>query len=176
MSIRLSAVRAAILLALLPAAVAAQGPLTPNTLKLDDSAKRPRATLSDVALLAGHWHGPFLGATAEEVWLPAAGGQMAGIARIFKQDAVVFYELMVFVEEEGSVSMKLKHFGPELKGWEEKNDVVTFRLVKADAHGVWFEGLTFRRQPDGGLQGFVAFRQKDGTHREEAFVYRPVGK
>jgi hypothetical protein len=161
-------------LLLLPTLVSAQSSQTANTLTLDDSSARPKATLGDIKMLVGHWKGGFLGSTAEEVWLPAAGGSMLGTYRLYKEKAVVFYEIMIAVEEEGSVAIKLKHFHPDLKGWEEKNETVTFRFIKASEDAIWFEGLTFRKQDDGSLQGFIAIRQKDGSVKEESFMYRPV--
>jgi hypothetical protein len=147
---------------------------TPNTLKLAPGAAPPKATLADAAMLIGHWRGEFLGATAEELWLAPAGGAMAGIFRLVEKDTVQFYELMTVVEEEGSIAMKLKHFHANLHGWEEKDKLVTFRLVRAGANELCFEGLTFRRLPDGSLEGYVALGKKDGTPKEERFVYRRV--
>lgn len=169
-----SAVTTLLCLLLLPGLAAAQSQQTPNTLAFSESAPRPRATLADLTLLVGHWKGGFLGSTAEEVWLPPAGGSMFGAARLFRDTEVVFYEIMIAVEEEGSVSLKLKHFHPDLKGWEEKNETVTFRLVKASGNTIWFDGLTFRKREDGSLQGFIAIRYKDGTVKEESFTYQPV--
>lgn len=170
--------RAVVLVSLLAGACAgsasAQVKQTEHTLKIEEKAARPKATLADVKLLEGHWQGDFLGARAEELWLPPAGGAMAGIFRLYEGDKVMFYELMLLVEEEGSVSMKLKHFHADLKGWEEKDAMKTFRLVKATPEGVWFEGLTFLKQADGTLKGFIALKGKDGSAQEEAFVYRPV--
>ncbi len=153
---------------------AAQKPQTANTLTLEDPARRPKATLADLSLLVGHWQGEFLGANAEELWLPAAGGSMVGLFRLHKEGKVVFYEFMILVEEEASVSMKLKHFHPDLKGWEAQDAMKTFRLVKATRDAIWFEGLTFRKQVDGSLRGFIAISAKDGTVREESFLYRPI--
>ena len=157
-----------------PRTVITQTLQTPNTLKLDESTSRPEATLADVDLLVGHWKGEFLGAMAEELWLPAVGKSMLGAFRLYSEDSILFYETMILVEEEGSVSLKLKHFHPDLKGWEEKDDMVTFRFVKANQDGLWFEGLTFQKQPDGSLQAYIALRQDDGSVKEESFVYRPV--
>jgi len=168
------AVATLLCLLLLPGLAAAQIQQTPNTLTLSASAPRPRATIADLTLLVGHWKGGFLGSTAEEIWLPPAGGSMFGAARLYKDTEVVFYEIMIAIEEEGSVSLKLKHFHPDLKGWEEKNETVTFRLVKASGNTIWFEGLTFRKREDGSLQGFIAIRYKDGTFKEESFTYQPV--
>lgn len=134
----------------------------------------PRATLADVALLVGSWRGEFMGSVAEEVWLAPAGGTMVGMFRLFKEDRVVFYEFMILVEEEGRVCMKLKHFHPDFRGWEEKDAMVTFPLVSADGDAVLFDGLTYRRQADGSLRGTVVSRRKDGTMLEESFTLHPV--
>lgn len=165
----------AMLLLLTPGVLLAQIAQTPNTLQLDDSAPRPAATLADVELLLGHWQGSFMGAQAEEIWLPAAGNTMVGLFRLYSDEEVYFYEIMHMVEEEGSVSLKLKHFHGDLKGWEEKDEMVTFRFVKSTPEGLWFEGLTFLKQPDGSLQSFIAVGRDDGTSGEESFIYRPVG-
>ena len=99
---------------------------------------------------------------------------MLGTFRLYREDKIVFYEIMIAVEEEGSVSIKLKHFHPDLKAWEEKNEMVTFRFVSANKNTIWFEALTFRKQADGSLQGFIAIGQSDGSVKEESFLYRPV--
>jgi hypothetical protein len=52
--------------------------------------------------------------------------------------------------------------------------MVTFRFIKASENTIWFEGLTFRKQEDGSLQGFIAIRHKDGSVKEESFTYQPV--
>jgi hypothetical protein len=150
----------------------AQVAQTEHTLKLEEKAARPKATLADVKLLEGHWKGDFLGAKAEELWLPPAGGAMAGVFRLYEGDKAMFYEFMLLLEEEGSVSMKLKHFHGDLKGWEEKDEMQTFRFVKSTLEGVWFEGLTFLKQADGSLKGYIALKGKDGKAHEESFVYR----
>lgn len=154
--------------------LAAQGPATPKVLRLDKSSPRPRATLQDLRLLVGHWRGAFLGGVGEEVWLPPAGGAMVGVFRLYRQDKVVFYEIMTAVEEEGSVSLRLKHFGPGLEGWEEKDALVRFPLVRFDKDTLWFDGLTYGRGADGSLQGAVAIESKDGSVREEAFTLQPA--
>jgi len=151
-----------------------QSQQTPNTLSLDNPTERPKATLADISLLVGHWRGEFLGATAEEVWLPPAGGSMLGVFRLYKDDQILFYEIMIAMEEEGSVSLKLKHFHSDLEGWEEKDGMVTFRLVKAGQDAVWFEELTYRKREDGSLQGFIAIRQKDGNVVENSFTLHPL--
>ena len=147
--------------------------ITPNTLSFDKDTKLPKTTLADVRLLIGHWRGEFLGGMAEEIWLPPAGGSMLGVFRLYKDDQVLFYEIMIMVEEKDYVSLKLKHFHPDFKGWEEKDGSVTFRLVKVGNNAIWFDGLTYFKE-DGSLHGFIAIRQKDGHVTEETFTLYAV--
>ncbi len=167
-------------LALLLIPLAAMGtaaevePLTPNTLRLAEGAARPAATLDAARLLVGHRRGPFLGGEMEEIWLPPDGGTMLGLFRLIRDGAASFYEIQAIVEEEGSIALKVKHFAADLTAWEEKDEMASFRFVKAAPDALWFEGLTFRALPDGGLEGFIALKDKDGAMREEAFRLRPI--
>ncbi|MCC6131394.1 MAG: hypothetical protein IT186_15860 [Acidobacteria bacterium] len=154
--------------------VLAQGRRTLGDAGPDLSEIRPRATLTDVGLLIGHWRGEFLGGAAELVWLPPAGGAMVGVFRLLRRDEVVFYELLTAVEADGGVSLRLKHFHPDMKGWEERDDTVSFRLIRTDPDAVWFEGLSYRRQPDGSLKGVLDIRSRDGRVRKEGFTLKPV--
>ena len=97
---------------------------------------------------------------------------MVGYFRLVKDGKPVFYEIMTLLENEGSVELRLKHVNPDMTGWEEKNGFVTFELVKHDATGAYFNGLTFRRVSPDVMEGYLALRNKaDGTVREEKFVY-----
>ncbi|MBA3887743.1 MAG: hypothetical protein H0X67_18745 [Acidobacteria bacterium] len=95
---------------------------------------------------------------------------MVAYFRLVKDGKPVFYEIMTLLEHEGSLELRLKHVNPDMTGWEEKNDFVTFRLVKQEGTSAFFSGLTFRRQGDS-LEIFLALRS-DGTVREEKFVMR----
>ena len=150
-------------------------PLTPNTLRLAEGAARPAASLDDARLLVGHRRGPFLGGEMEEVWLPPDGGTMLGLFRLIRDGAASFYEIQAIVEEEGSIALKVKHFAADLTAWEEKDEMASFRFVKAAPGALWFEGLTFRALPDGGLEGFIALNGRDGELREERFRLQSVG-
>ena len=91
-----------------------------------------------------------------------------GMYRLIISGKPSFYEFIHLAEENGSLVMKLKHFNPDLTGWEEKDRFVTFRLLKLGVNEVSFAGLTFRRSVDH-LQIFLALRDKDGSVREEEF-------
>lgn len=156
---------------------------TANTLALPADAVRPKATLAAVAWLAGAWSGEGLGGVSEEQWSAPAAGAMMGMYRLVKRgddgkDAVTFYEFLTFVEHEGTIVLKLKHFNADLTGWEEKDRFVTFRLVRVTPDAVYLDGLTFRRDAPDRLSIFLALRDaKTGTTREESFrLARQPGK
>lgn len=139
-------------------------------------AKSPPATLDQVAWLAGHWIGEGLGGVSEEMWSPPAGGAMMGNYRLLRDGAPVFYEFLLLVEENDTLILKLKHFDPDLAGWEEKADFVDFPLVAIEADAIHFDGLTYERQADGSMRIYLLLHGRDtGTVREEVFTLRRAG-
>jgi hypothetical protein len=153
------------------ASVQAQEKMTEHTLKLASGRKSPPATMSDVAWLAGHWSGPALGGEAEEIWSPPKAGSMMGMYRLVRDGKVVFYELLTLVHEGGTLVLRLKHFNPDLTGWEDKQTTVDFRLVGLGDGVVQFEGMSFHREGDGKLTVYLAIEAREGTLHEEVFRY-----
>ena len=150
----------------------AQVKSTENTLKLAEGETGAKATLADMAWLAGNWTGEGLGGISEEMWSKPAGGAMVGTYRLIKEGKPVFYEMCWLVEHEGTIALRLKHFNPDLTGWEEKDKTVDFRFIKKDGNRIYFTGLTFELSGNGGVNIYLALRQKDGTVREEVFRMR----
>lgn len=149
----------------------AQSKNTEHTYRLDADAERPSATLADVAWLVGNWHGDAFGGTFEEVWNPASAGSMVGFFKLLGDDAVAFYELMLLIEDEGSLSLKVKHFNADFSAWETKEEHVTFRLVKIEPDAVHFSGLSFYRVGPDEIVGYLVLTQ-NGERREEKLVYQ----
>jgi hypothetical protein len=161
----------ALILACCAASVQGQEKMTERTLKLRPGAKSPQATLADVAWLAGRWVGPALGGEAEEIWSPPNAGSMMGMYRLVRDGKPIFYEFQTLAEESGSLVLRLKHFNPDLTGWEEKQKAIDFRLVRVRERIVQFEGMSFYREGDTKLTVYLAIEGKDGTVHEEAFSY-----
>jgi hypothetical protein len=149
----------------------AQSQRTEHTFKLDDTENRPAATLDDVAWLVGNWSGEAFGNTFEEGWNPPSAGSMIGFFKLMDGEEVVFYELLLLVEEEGSLSLKVKHFSADFTAWEDKTDYVDFRFVKSEENAVHFSGISFYRVDDDTMHGYIVFRNGDDV-REEKLVYR----
>lgn len=169
----LARMRTQLLLLFLGATVAlsAQTAVSPHTLKLDDPTRRPPAKLADLDWLEGRWDGTGFGARAEEIWTGVDGQSLLGMFRLVKDGSPLFYEIIVIVEEAGSLVMRLKHFDSTLKGWEEKEVFVSFPLVKLEGRTAWFEGLTYSRGDDDKLRVWLLQKSKDGAAKEAEFVF-----
>lgn len=158
-------------------AAAAHAVETPPRRTLDavEGQAPAAARLADLSWLVAHWRGEGFGGTAEEQWLPPAGGAMLGTFRLIVGGAVRFYEIMTLVQEGEHVSLRLKHFHPDLVGWEEREEVRSFRLLRLREHEAHFEGFSFRVDATGELEIWVAIRDRaTSTVREERVVYRKV--
>lgn len=148
----------------------AQERQTEHTLKAVPGQRGPAATIADMAWLAGTWHGDGLGGTSEEIWSQPQGGVMMGMYRHMKDGKAVFYELLTLSEVNGSLEIRLKHFHPDLRGWEERDASVTFPLVAKRDGRFYFDGMTF--VPDGDRATiYLAIGEREGRVREETFRY-----
>lgn len=162
-----------LLLGLAIGSAQAQTQRSEHTYRLDDPAARPAATLEDVAWLAGSWTGTAFGQRFEEVWKSPSAGSMVGLFKLYDGDQVSFYELLLLIEEEGSLAIRVKHFSPEFVAWEEKSDYVSFPLVRVDENAVHFSGLSFHRVDDDTIVGYIVMKNDAGI-REEKLEYRRV--
>jgi len=168
------ALMAAVATTTLSAPLVAQSRHTENTVALDPHTSSPPARASDLAWIVGHWRGPGLGGTADEVWLAPEGGAMAGLFRAVSGGRVLLYEAMTIVEVEGTLVLRLKHFNADLTGWEEKDEVVSFPLVRIETSAVYFDGLTYRKNGDDRLRAYVAVEQEEGAAEEMGFELHRV--
>ena len=146
-----------------------QSKLTEHTLKLDDPANSPAATLQDIDWLVGRWAGPGFGGEVEENWNPAMGGTMLGSFRLLKDGKPSFYELLLLAEENNSIVYKVKHFNPDFSAWEEKEDYVSFPLVKLELNTIYFNGLTLKLDGNA-CTYYLAMKKKDGSYQEAAMT------
>ena len=148
----------------------AQNPF-PNTLSYNEAAGSPPADLSAVTWIAGHWQGEAFGGITEEIWTPPLGGSMMCAFKLIVDGQVQFYELCTISEEKGSLILRLKHFHGDLKGWEEKDETIDFKLVKVTPDKVFFDGFTFERISDTEINLYVVI-EDGGEQQEVKFNYR----
>jgi len=129
----------------LAVAAAAQDP-APETRIGEKGFESPPATLDQLDWLAGQWLGEGIqGAPAMESWLPPTGGTMVGaFVQETAEGDIMFTEHMYLMQENGTLALRLKHFNADLTGWEEKDDMLTFRLVALEECAAYFNALTLR--------------------------------
>lgn len=145
----------------------------PNTLFYNDSVASPKATLSDIKWLAGHWQGEAFGGMVEEIWAPPAGNSMMGTFKLVVDDVVQFYEIETISEENGTLLLRLKHFNANLTAWEEKDETIDFKLVKVADHTIYFDGFTIEYLNENEMNMYVVIDEA-GENKEILFQYNKV--
>ena len=112
----------------------------------EEGFESPQASLAQMDWLVGQWSGDGIGGNpAMESWLPPTGSVMVGTFLQQGEDGEIqFTEHLYLMEEEGTLVLRLKHFNADLTGWEEKDDMLSFRLVAIEPCAAYFRALTLR--------------------------------
>lgn len=155
------------------ALIAAAPVAAQETRTAEAGARAPAATLADLAWLEGTWRGDGLGAPAIEVYSAPAAGQIAGhFVQTTAKGGVEFYELMQIVPRDGSLVYRLRHFNPDLTGWEDAKAgrAVEFPLVAIAPDRIDWNGMSMRREGADAMTVWVRIGGKDGA-REVPFRY-----
>lgn len=117
---------------------------------------RAKATMSDVAWIAGIWSGSSKTTTFEERWTPAAGGAMIGVSRTLRDGLMPAFEFLCIVERDGGLVYQAMPNG--------RMPATDFTLTKIDADSAVFENpahdfptmIRYARRPDGTLEAVVS--------------------
>lgn len=144
-----------------------------NVITMDSTDQSPQAAIDAVAWVAGYWQGEAFGGIVEELWSPPLGGTMMATFRLVVDGKLKFYELETISEENETLILRLKHFGADLKGWEEKDETVDFRLAKVTENKVYFDGFTFERISDDEMNMYVLLGKQDDA-QVETFKYKRI--
>lgn len=144
-----------------------------ETLSLPEGEASPKANLNQVAWIEGHWQGEAFGGIAEEIWSPPLGNSMMFVFRLVNDGKVSFYESGHIQQVDETIMLQLKHFNGDLKGWEEKDQTIDFKLVKLEPNKVYFDGFTIERINENQIDMWVLI--EDGGKQEEVlFSYKRV--
>ena len=138
---------------------------------MNADTKSPQASLEAISWLQGAWVGEGLGGYCDEVWTTPKAGSMLGTFRLIMDGELLFSEFMEIKEEGSSILLRLKHFGRDFTGWEEKDKHVEFKLVKLTEDAVYFDGLTYKRIDESTMEVYVVIDTKQGS-TEEKFSYQ----
>ncbi|MEO0590814.1 MAG: DUF6265 family protein [Pseudomonadota bacterium] len=163
----------------LASSAAAQGGL--ETHAVAEDVESPKASADQLAWLVGSWQGRGVrGAPAMESWTAPVGGAMVGTFIQQNSDGSILFTELMYIRPVGeSLEIAIKHFNPDLTGWEEKGEVERFRLVAIEQCAAYFQTLTIRcankNAPDEGIVVAVRAGTDDaGKIKELVFRYSPV--
>lgn len=132
--------------------------------------------LEKMSWLTGEWQGSGLGGQSETYYSPARAGAIVGLFRQYVDGAPSFYEIVKIFEVDGRTVLRLKHFDPALKGWEEKDEWVEFPLVEVTDREIRFDGLRYVHDGDGQFSAYVDILYRGETEpRTERFIFRRKG-
>jgi hypothetical protein len=132
-------------------------------------ASRPpaRASIGQVAWIAGTWNGGGGGTTFEERRTPPAGGAMLAVSRTVKGDRMVAFEFLRIVERNGGLVYIAQ---------PEGRPPTDFVLTEVTADSATFENpshdfpkmIRYTKKSDGTLEARIS----DGGQKGESFVFR----
>ena len=106
--------------------------------------------------LAGAWLETGDTRRCDELWTRCAGDNMAGVFKWMQDGAPRMYEFMVIEHSGDGIQLHLKHFGPDLVGYEEKDVSEVLDLVLCE------EGrFICKRRPELGESPWIEYRLTD---------------
>jgi hypothetical protein len=135
------------------------------------------APIESLAWIVGRWAGEHGSDFYEEWWSEPAGGTMVGMFRWLHAGAPRFYELLTVEPENDRLVWRIKHFGPGMVGWEERDGAVTLDLVALGDEEATFlkrgeaRWMIYRR--DSATDELVAYFETEGEAHaaEDEFRY-----
>ncbi len=121
--------------------------------------------------MEGHWKGEAFDGIMEEIWSPPLGGSMMFSFKLVVDGEIGFYEFGHVRQLEESLVFELKHFHSDLKGWEKKGEVQSFKLVKTDGNRIYFDGFTFEKINDNEINIYALIENEGASTEEVKFNY-----
>lgn len=144
-----------------------------------------KATIDQVAWVAGAWTGTVGDRTVEQHWSAPAAGSIIAMYRSIRANRPTLYELLAIEQEGDGLVLRIKHFAPGagLVGQEAKDESMNHTLVKLGDRSAVFEGgtaaspvrVTFT-SPDPATLDIVVERQRDGKPVATEFKYKRIAR
>src|SRR5687768_5859856 len=96
-------------------------------------------SISDVGFIVGSWKAVAGDRSIDAVWSSPNGENIVGYVRVMKEGKVVLYELFAFEQTEQGLVALVRHFGPGLVSWEEKENPNHYDFLEAGNGQALFE-------------------------------------
>jgi hypothetical protein len=141
------------------------------------SAQLKKASVHDLAFMAGTWTLKHEWGDMEEFWGPPMGDNMVSTFRCVKDGKIVFYEFMAIEQSDNGPVMKLRHFNKGSIGWEDKDKPYLMPVIKLTANEVVFQSLdkvvliTYKRISPFKMDCVLDEKGKDGKWKKDVFNY-----
>lgn len=137
------------------------------------------SSVADLAWIAGDWVGDSTDTWIQEIWTQPTSDTMIGMFRLIGDGQPRFYEFMSIELGDTGPVMRIKHFDPGLRGWEEKDESVIFELRESSTDRAVFESevkgdpefLTYERDGD----ALTVTLDKPASDSRSVFRLRRVG-
>ena len=128
--------------ALVGTTAAASAQTAPATAGAIGSAPRAKATLDQVAWIAGPWEGMLGDRKIEQHWMAPAAELDGGDVSQHPEGSRDALELLAIEQDGEALILRIKHFvpGPGLAGREAKDESIDHALVRVDGRTAVFEG------------------------------------
>ena len=143
----------------------------------------PKATVDQLAWVAGAWTATLGDRTVEQHWSAPAAGSIIAMYRSIRGGKATLYELLAMENEGDGVVLRIKHFAPGagLVSQEAKDESMNHTLVKIEERTAVFEGgaagnpvrITFR-SPDAATLNITVERQREGKPVSTEFKYTRI--
>jgi hypothetical protein len=142
-----------------------------------------KATVDQLAWVAGAWTGTLGDRTIEQHWSAPLGGSIIAMYRSIQANRATLYELLAIEQEGEGVVLRIKHFapGPGLVSREAKDESANNRLVSLTGRMAVFEGgdaanpvrITFT-SPDPATLNIVSERRREGKPVSTEYKYKRI--
>ncbi len=138
------------------------------------------ATIERLDWMIGRWAASEGNTRIEEIWSPPDAGIMMGTFRWLEGGEPSFYEFMLLKPGSAGLELHIKHFGPDLVGWEEKETSTAFDLVRVDGREAVFHpraagrsGWAVYRIADDGWLEFEEVNEEETSEPELLLRFEP---
>ena len=149
------------------------------------AAPPAKATVDQLAWVAGAWRGTLGDRTIEQHWSAPLAGSIIAMYRSIRDNRATLYELLAMEQDGEGVSLRIKHFAPGagLVSQEAKDESANHALVKLGDREAVFEGgaaaspvrITFR-SPDAATLNITVERQREGKPVATEFRYQRIAR
>jgi hypothetical protein len=124
--------------------------------RIEQPAVGTKATLAQVAWIAGVWAASNATTRLEERWTPGEGGSMIGVSRTIRDSLQTAFEFLCIVERDGSLVYQAMPNG--------RSPATDFTLTKIDENNAVFENpahdfpkmIRYTRKEDGSLEAVIS--------------------